>query len=413
MRHYRLFLYFFPLIISVPALAQQTTAPRYQKLAFLIPDLVEDTLQGVDASLRQVLQPAINPSFAAVNTGIAVELSNLPIPSPASAVRYVYNRELGVHVPIQQSQGPILTERAETIGKDRLFFALTYQRFQFDRLDDIDFRSTQVSIPIVFGGALPALIGTDTTISLSIDQAIAQITYGLTRWLDASYAQPLIVSRFGLDIHANVRLQSGPVLQSFPRISGSLSSTGLGDGVARIKARVFQRDNLALGMAADLRLPIGDELNYHGAGAYGFKPFFIASLTTHSISPHINVGYQINGSSYLASRSARERLRLPSQAFVSAGVEAAVSRRATIAFDVLNQLIVHGQRSFLDTVSDAGTSYNTLSSPNRSRQETNASIGFKARLSQDLILTANVLTRLNDAGLRARVVPLFGLSYIF
>jgi hypothetical protein len=410
MRDLRL-LYLSPLIISVSALAQ-STAPKSQKLAFLIPDIVEDSLQGVDASLRQVLQPAINPSFAAINTGIAVELSNLPIPSPASAIRYVYDRELGVHVPIQQSQGPILTERAETIGKDRLFFALTYQRFQFDRQDDIDFRSAKLSIPVVLG-ALPALIDTDTTISLSIDQVTAQVTYGLTRWLDVSYAQPLIVSRLGLDVHPSIRLQSGPVLQSFPRLSGSLTSTGLGDGVARIKAKVFQRSNLALGMAADLRLPIGDEFNYHGAGAFGAKPFVILSLTRRSISPHINVGYQVNGKSYLASRSAREQLRLPSQAFASAGVETAVSRRATIAFDVLDQLIVHGQRTFLQTVADAGTSYSTVSFPNRSRQEANASFGFKTRVAQDLSLTANLLVRLNDAGLRARVVPLFGLSYIF
>jgi hypothetical protein len=143
------------------------------------------------------------------------------------------------------------------------------------------------------------------------------------------------------------------------------------------------------------------------------KPFLIVSLTRRLVSPHVNVGYQVNGKSYLASPSTREQLRLPSQAFISAGVEAALSPRSTVAFDILDQLIVHGQRTFFNTVSEGGTTYNTLSFPNQSRHEANASIGMKARIAQDLALTGNLLVRLNDAGLRARVVPLVGISYIF
>src|SRR3982750_3521837 len=81
----------------------QTVAPVHQKLAFLIPELVDERLQGLDPGLRQLLQPAINPSFAAINSGLAAELSNLPIPSPASAVRYPFDKQLGIRVPTAQS----------------------------------------------------------------------------------------------------------------------------------------------------------------------------------------------------------------------------------------------------------------------------------------------------------------------
>jgi hypothetical protein len=54
-------------------------------------------------------------------------------------------------------------------------------------------------------------------------------------------------------------------------------------------------------MATDLRLPIGDEFDYHGSGAFGIKPFLIASVASKVFSPHVNAGFQWNGESYLAS----------------------------------------------------------------------------------------------------------------
>jgi hypothetical protein len=44
---------------------------------------------------------------------------------------------------------------------------------------------------------------------------------------------------------------------------------------------------------------------------------------------------------------------------------------------------------------------------------TNASIGIKAKPFSNLLITANVLLKLNDGGLRARAVPLLGVSYTF
>src|SRR5689334_833281 len=85
--------------LLIPLSAQAQTSPtEHQKLAFLLPELVEERLQRLDSGLRQLLRPAFSPSFAAINTGLAADLSNRPIPSPASAVRYVFDRQLGVRV---------------------------------------------------------------------------------------------------------------------------------------------------------------------------------------------------------------------------------------------------------------------------------------------------------------------------
>ena len=44
---------------------------------------------------------------------------------------------------------------------------------------------------------------------------------------------------------------------------------------------------------------------------------------------------------------------------------------------------------------------------------TNASLGLKFRLLSNLVVTGNVLLKLDDGGLRSRAVPLVGVSYSF
>jgi hypothetical protein len=180
-----------------------------------------------------------------------------------------------------------------------------------------------------------------------------------------------------------------------------------------VKAKLLKQGGLALAIASDFRIPIGDEFNYHGAGAYGIKPFVIASLTTKSVSPHINAGYQWNGKSFLGSADALTKERLPGQLFYTVGAEASLSRKLTAAFDLLDQIIIHGRRTFIHTETSGGASFSSVRFPNETRHEVNASAGVKVGLTENFVLTANLLFRLNESGLRSRVVPLVGVSYLF
>ena len=54
---------------------------------------------------------------------------------------------------------------------------------------------------------------------------------------------------------------------------------------------------MALGL--DLRLPTGDEKNLLGTGAPGVQPFLVWSGNYGVVAPHLNAGYQWNGSSVL------------------------------------------------------------------------------------------------------------------
>jgi hypothetical protein len=184
--------------------------------------------------------------------------------------------------------------------------------------------------------------------------------------------------------------------------------------MARVKARVLRNDRIGLAIAADVRLPTGDELNYHGAGAYGVKPFLVLSMNTPRFSPHLNAGYQWNGSSFLASPAADHEQRLPSQVFYAAGFEAGLTPRITLAVDFLDQWIRNGRRTVSTSFQASdGLTYPSLEFPNESRHEYNMSVGLKAAIPGDVILTWNVVLRLNQAGLRARVVPFLGTSVVF
>ncbi len=398
---------------------QLTTAgnPSGRKLAFLIPGFLEDTLQQIrqiapslEAPIRVSVTPSLN--LASFNSAVATELSNLPVPSPASGLRYTLDPALGIYVPSAQSLGPILAERAETIGRNKFFFAVTYQRFQFDRLDALDLRNITFRIPVPIGGAT-GIIEAQSYLSLNVTQTTAHFSYGLTHWLDASYALPIVTSTLVFGTQGSFGFAPGQALLSFPQTPLRGRATGLGDGLVRLKAKLLDIGAFRFGFGTDVRIPTGDEFNYHGAGAYGVKPFLITSLSSKSVSPHVNAGYQWNGKSFLGSDTGTEKQRLPGQIFYTAGIDTSISHRFTLAFDVLDQIVVHGRRTFLDTPTIGGTTFATAAFPNLTRHEVNAAAGFKARLGRDVILTANLLFRLNHAGLRSRVVPLAGVSYLY
>jgi Putative MetA-pathway of phenol degradation len=397
-----------------------TSAPvDARKLAYVVPGLIEGITQSLAAPFQPVIRESINPSLASVNAALAAQLSNLPIPSPASGYRYVFDPSLGVYVRMVQSLGPVLAERAETLGRERFFLAVTYQRYSFDRIDDLDLRGFRIAIPVELplgpAGPLPALVTADTLVHLTFSQVTTHFTYGLTPDIDLSYALPVVSSRIVVSTQPSLQ---NPATQQpllvLPRYWADLGATGIGDGTARLKARLVRNSRLDLAVATDVRLPTGDELNYHGAGAYGVKPFVVLSRSTPRFSTHFNAGYQWNGSSFLASPAADHKEHLPSQLFYTAGFEAGMTPRITVAADFMDQRIDSAQRSFLRAFQGPdGRVYQTLDFPDQSRHEYNLSFGVKAAMPMDVVLTWNVLVRLNEAGLRARVVPLMATSVVF
>ena len=132
---------------------------------------------------------AFQSNFTQFNIALASQLTALPLPSPASGFTYRFDASTGTFVRSTQSFGPILTDRAETIGRGRFAFGFNFQHFSFDQLEGVDL----TNVPSVFthddfqlGGGRADVVTTANAIDVSVGQWTGALTYGLTDRLDVS-----------------------------------------------------------------------------------------------------------------------------------------------------------------------------------------------------------------------------------
>jgi len=385
-----------------------------------------------------------------LSVSVGTELSLLSVPSPASGVLFTYDQTLHTYVPSTESYGPIVTERAETIGRHRIFVAATYQFFDFSSLDGIDLKHlpvvySHVEFPL-FGQTLPAFeqdyITTQNRIDLKASQVTLVGTFGLTNRIDVSVLVPILDVHLGISSAATiVRVAPQPVATSDPFyvttvdgyyhffninnpagsvsqvFSNSKTAAGIGDVVFRVKGTVWRGERVRVGLGLDVRTPTGDAENFLGSGTPGFKPFIAASYAGR-ISPHANLGFQYNGQSVLAGNlGVASEGKLPNEFFYSGGVDAAVTRRLTLAADLLGTRLSSATRirtsSFVDINGVAHPDIPQTTLFHDPVNMVDISTGVKFKPWGNLLLTASVAFKANDAGLRAKVIPLGGISYSF
>src|SRR5262245_45339528 len=131
------------LCLAAPASAQQRPVPT---LSAVFHDLFGPN--GLVVNSNAVLpdgsthsghfNSAFQSNFTQFNVALANQLTSLPLPSPASGFTYRFDSTTGTFVRSTQSFGPILTDRAETIGRGKFSFGYNYQFFSFDKLEGID-----------------------------------------------------------------------------------------------------------------------------------------------------------------------------------------------------------------------------------------------------------------------------------
>ncbi len=381
-------------------------------------------------------------SLTALDTAVGTQLSLLPMVTPAAGVSFVFSG--GVMTEATTSFGPILGERGGTIGKHRLHLGLMYQRFAFDELDGVSLSH----IPTVYQhGGLPAegpvppseafkndVISTDNRIDLKVNQWTGVVAYGLTDRIDVSLAIPILDVRMGVSSNARVIKDPGSdaaclalfntePCHLFPSgsTSGSYFSTGtasgVGDLILRVKGQVYKGERAALALGTDLRFATGDAKNLLGSGATGVRPFVAMSYRAR-VTPHLNFGYEWNGSSILGglitSNGLLSSSRLPNQFFYIAGADVAITRKLSGAADFIGQRVIGATRVFSQTFTTASgvTLPNTIEK-HQSYEMDNAAVGLKFAASPRLLFTGNVMFRVDTAGLRAKAVPLVGIGYTF
>src|SRR5512134_587971 len=134
-------------------------------------------------------------NFSQFSTALVGQLVSLPLPSPASGFTYQFDASLGVFQRTTQSFGPILADRAETIGARRVAMWFAFQRFAFDTIEGLDLGR----VPVVFThdnaflrGGREDVVVTRNTIEASVNQTTTFLTIGVTDRFDISVAVPLV-----------------------------------------------------------------------------------------------------------------------------------------------------------------------------------------------------------------------------
>lgn len=379
--------------------------------------------------------------FTQFNISLAAQLAAIPLPSPASGFTYSLDPGLGVVKRSTQSFGPIYTERADTIGKQKFSVGVNYQRFSFDSIEGVDLKD----VPAVFTHDNPApggradVVSTRNSIDITVDQATALFTFGLLDRLDVSLAVPIVrvdmsvvsdatITRIGTCPGGLGTVPCSPATHFFadPTVTGGYGNhrafvqsgraSGIGDLVVRIKGVAIKSGHTGLALGADVRLPTGDELKLLGSGAAAVKPFLAFSFGGGKVAPHFNAGYSWNGKSVLAGNVLTGMKKsLPDEIVFAGGLDWGAAERLTLALDVLGRRVIDSPRleSRTFTGLDGRTTLPDIQFVTGSFNVVNGSFGLKFNPTGKLLVALNVLVKLNDAGLRSKVTPFFGVEYSF
>ncbi len=370
-------------------------------------------------------------NFNQFSTALVNQLVSVPLPSPASGFTYRFDSTLGVFERTTQSFGPILADRADTIGAHRVSFGFAIQRFTFDTVEGMDLHR----IPAVFThdnaflrGGREDVVTTANAIDLSVTQSITFVTMGITDRLDVSLAVPLVSNNLKVVSAATIhRLgTTNPLTHFFRQANGEVgesriftavgSASGLGDLMVRLKQAVSKRASGGVAMGLDIHMPTGDEMNLLGSGAPGLEPFAIWSTTFEKVAPHVNVSYRWNGSSVLAGNPGiGQSADFPDQVGYSAGADLSVNPRLTLAFDVLGRYLLKAKRLRQEQFHalDGRSIFPNIAFTRDSFSVLSGAVGMKAALLDRLLVDVNLLFKLDEHALRDKVTPLIGLEYAF
>jgi hypothetical protein len=350
--------------------------------------------------------------FNFFNAYFGTDLSRLPLATPASGFIFTFDKKLGVYAASNQSFGPIMTERAETIGKHKMFLAFTYERFYFQTIDGHDLHSLPLELTHGKGAAAIYSI-TSNRIDAKVDQFATYLTFGLFDRIDVSLAVPFQKISLGVSSQGTQYNASGNIVGGFQDfLSGTI--TGIGDVVLAAKGIAYRGEKVKLAMGSELRLPTGDKYNFLGTGTIGVKPY-VALSRSGRVSPHVDLGYQWNGKTILFRNKAGVDQRLPTDVYLSAGADFGVTKRLTLIGDYLGQRFLAGPRvlSGTFTIPNTTQTFRVLTNRKGPYSENSLSLGGKFNVAGKLLVALNALVQLDDKGLRSRVVPFGEVSYSF
>ena len=365
-----------------------------------------------------------------IHEQVGTQATLFPIGSSSGGFTYNYDSAIGTFSRTTQTFGPSFAERAETIGRGRFSFGMNYLHSSYDSLDSKDLENGDIRFYLLHQPLAPAsfvegdVIEAALTMKITDDTMVWYGNYGVTNSLDIGVAVP--ISHVSMDImyHATIRDFATRVVSPTTHVfangsktadfRGSGSASGIGDTLIQAKYSIPTNGPVHVAAAVGVRVPSGDSENLLGSGATLTRFLFVASGTGGSLSPHVNVGYTV---------SSGGDANVPDQVNYIGGVEYGASPRLTIVGDLIGRTVrnsfrltaaqlVHPFRQG-DTAPLETVTLNTVDLTAANLNTFWATGGFKLNPWRNLLVAANLMVPVTDAGLRSRITPTFGFEFTF
>lgn len=369
----------------------------------------------------------------AFNSAIATQVSQLPLASSSSGIVVIYK----AGVPeIYNNLGPVLTERAQTVGRHKLFLGFSASQYVFTKIDGISLKSVPFTYEATATDSSTGAIlsntytSESTNVSFKLNQYVGVATFGLTSNVDISVIVPYERVSIGAAtynaeayiLNANNDLVLGPYSIASTYVPGY--ANGIGDITFNAKGMLWHGEHTTFAAGLNVRTPTGDELNYLGSGAWGINPYVAVSYLW-KVSPHAKLGYQWNTSTELNNPTLTSggNQNLPGGFQYDVGADWAWLRHVTLAGDFLGSQYLNAPTlapavTPLPTPETNPPTPSSVNLPTVATSTTSYTInevsgGLKWNPFRNLVFSGNALYQINDNGLRSRIVPLVGVSYKF
>ena len=383
-------------------------------VAVLAPTIAAGALSGVFDDQRFAaldlapLAPALAETVA----------STYPVASASSSFAFVYNPRLDVIERSPGILGPILGERAETLGPGQFDAAVGYSYVDLATINATPLDHL-VNRPLVRGrllffpvrgdvrlrdGRLTSILPVRATLDLGVTAHIAapSLTYGVTPDLDLNVTLPLLRTALTVSARAQVpdprfpafALPAGSPEAGTETTEVSRASEGIGDLLLRAKYVLRRGAPVDVALGLGLSLPTGRPEDFQGTGTTRVQPLLIASRRVgHRLELLANAGADVNTDD--VDRTV---------------VRWAIGGTASIVEPLAAAVMFLGRHEL-----DAQTA--PIHLPFFFQVERNdifdVSVGLRWRFAEAGVLSANALLPLNRDGLRADAIPTLQIEYAF
>src|SRR5438094_1200198 len=229
-----------------------------------------------------------------MGTAVSQNVADLPVRATSGGSTFRF--EGGVPVPTSRSPGSVFSERAQTLGRGRVFVGANVTRLHLETLRGVSLNGIEMTFTHenVTGPECDAIVGSSCTpygvpthendvialrLALDIDMTVTSffVSFGLLDRVDIGVVVPIVSTSLRGTSDAQIIPFGGTTAQHFfggtpaiPQLSTSRfvdgSATGIGDIATRVKVNVTHTDRTTFGVLGDVRFPTGTEEDLLGSG---------------------------------------------------------------------------------------------------------------------------------------------------